>query len=575
MSPLLDIRNLWFKYPTSADWVLRDINLSVAEGEFVCLAGPSGCGKSTLLLALNGIVPHGTGGFMKGNVVVADLNTEDHGVSELARIVGLVQQNPEGQFRTLDVEDEVAFGPENCMLPREEIARRVDWALNVAKAEHLRDREADQLSGGEKQRVVIASALAMMPKVLVLDEPTSNIDMKGSFEILEALKEIRSRTGLTVLVAEHKLDLFLSISDRFIVIDQGAILYDGPPASVVNRGSEDLVRLGVGSPQVLGLFLNHTAGLAPSWQDMSGDSGQRVAVEELRPTPTCYGDERSEVAIDVRGLSFRYANGVEALSGLDLTIRRGEFVGITGTNGSGKTTFLLHLMGILKAQHGKVIVCGMDAKSTPITAIARKVGLVFQNPLSQLFEESVRDEILFALRNFNLMDDKASRAAKDVLGVVDLKGFEERYPHSLSIGQMKRLCIASVLIYDPDIIILDEPFFGQDYGHARRVMDILMNLNHERGKTILIVSHNISILTGYASHLIAFQKGTIAEDGPMWEVIKRLNDREDLSYLIPPSVRYSLRQKFPSESRLDTVELLSKLNEGREWHGCWRQDIDM
>ena len=227
MSPLLDIRNLWFKYPSSTDWVLRDINLGISEGEFVCMAGPSGCGKSTLLLALNGIVPHSTGGFMKGNAIVADNNTVDHEVSELARIVGLVQQNPDGQFRTPGVEDEVAFGPENCMLPRDEIARRVDWALSVAKADHLRDREVDQLSGGEKQRVVIASALAMMPKVLVLDEPTSNIDMKGSFEILEALKEIRSRTGLTVLVAEHKLDLFLPISDRFIVIDQGSILYDG------------------------------------------------------------------------------------------------------------------------------------------------------------------------------------------------------------------------------------------------------------------------------------------------------------------------------------------------------------
>jgi len=326
---------------------------------------------------------------------------------------------------------------------------------------------------------------------------------------------------------------------------------------------------------VLDLFLNRAVGLTPSLQDRNWNSGPHIALEGLRPTPTCYGDERSEVAIDVRGLSFHYANGVEALSGLDLTVRRGEFVGITGTNGSGKTTFLLHLMGILKAQDGKVVVCGMDAKSTPITTIARKVGLVFQNPLSQLFEESVRDELLFALRNFDLMDDKASGAVKGVLGFVDLKGFEERYPHSLSVGQMKRLCIASVLIYDPDIIILDEPFFGQDYGHMRLVMDILMNLNRERGKTILIVSHNISILTGYASRLIAFQKGTIAEDGPMWGVIKRLNDREDLSFLVPPSVRYSLRLKFPPESRLATAELSGKLHDGRELYGCWCQDIDM
>lgn len=575
MSPLLEIRNLWFKYPASPDWVLRDINLNIAEGEFVCLAGPSGCGKSTLLLALNGIVPHGTGGFMKGNVIVADHNTGNHGVSELARIVGLVQQNPDGQFRTLGVEDEVAFGPENCTLPRDEVARRVDWALSVAKADHLRDRETDQLSGGEKQRVVIASALAMMPRVIVLDEPTSNIDMKGSFEILEALKEIRSRTRLTVLVAEHKLDLFLPISDRFIVIDQGSILHDGPPASVVNRGSQGLVKLGVGSPQLLDLFLNHVVGLTPALQDRNWNTGKHIAFEDSRSTPTCYGGERSEVAISVRGLRFRYANGVEALSGIDLTVRRGEFVGITGTNGSGKTTFLFHLMGILKAQDGKVAVCGMDPKSTPITTLARKVGLVFQNPLSQLFEESVRDELLFALKNFDLMDDKASGAVKDVLGVVDLENFEERYPHSLSVGQMKRLCIASVLIYDPDIIILDEPFFGQDYGHARLVMDILMNLNRERGKTILIVSHNISTLIGYASRLIAFQKGTIAEDGLMWDVIKRLNDREDLSFLVPPSMRYSLRQNFPTESRLATVELSGKLFDGREWYGCWCQGIDM
>jgi energy-coupling factor transport system ATP-binding protein len=235
---------------------------------------------------------------------------------------------------------------------------------------------------------------------------------------------------------------------------------------------------------------------------------------------------KGEPIIQVENLTYVYPGGLKALDGINLQVRGGEFVGIIGNNGSGKTTFLLHLMGILKPKSGRVLVFGMDTRTTSVSTIARRVGFVFQYPSQQLFEDSVRDEVLFAPRNFGMPEEIVAKRFHDVLRKVGLEGLEERHPHSLSVGQMKRLNLASILIYDPDVIIMDEPFLGQDYGHIRKVMNILSELNR-RGKTILMVSHHIIELAEYAERLLLFKEGRIVEDGPTREVLRRLSDREE------------------------------------------------
>ena len=571
------VENLWYKYPHSEDWVLKGIVLTINQGEFVCITGPSGCGKSTLLYCLNGVIPHALGGVMKGMVTVDSLDVKQHDIYELSKTVGLVQQDPESQFRTLTVRDEVAFGPENLLVPRREIMERIDWSLRMVNAEHLVDREMWELSGGEKQKVALAAALSMKPKVLVLDEPTSNIDPKSATELARNLRDIHLKTNLTIIIVEHRLDLFLWMSERFIVMNEGRILYDGPPRSVLHQGCDLLPRIGVKPPQIFELFsqlcgCNSAKCSCPSGHPLSPEEGVDVLRQWIPPNFRCVcasahqePTPEGDTIIQVDGLKYEYPGGFKALNGIDLEVRKGEFIGIVGNNGSGKTTFFLHLIGILKPRNGRVVVFGMDTRNTPVSTIARRVGMVFQYPSQQLFEDSVREEVLFAPKSFGMDGNIISERFKEVLKILNLEGLEDRYPQSLSVGQMRRLNLASILIYDPDVIILDEPFFGQDYGHIKSIMDLLAKMNREEGKTILIASHHIVELAEYVERLLLFEGGRIVEDGPTRHVMNRMVEREETRLFCTPVCRLSrLLSEYASPDAPTTVkEMLSVLVEER------------
>jgi len=532
---IIRLEKLWYKYPMSEDWVLKGINLSIKPREFVCITGPSGCGKSTLLYCLNGIIPHAIGGELEGEIVVDGSETRELNLYEISKSVALVQQDPENQIRTLTVMDEVAFGPENLLIPKDEILERIKWALRMVKASDLLNRETAELSGGQKQRIAIASALAMKPKVLVLDEPTSNIDPKAAAEIVRNLRDIHASTDITIVVVEHKLDLFLPIANRLVVMNEGRIISDEASRSLLAKQKDIFLKIGIRPPQIFELFmkLKELDFIYPSAFPLTIEAAARMLREKLREKFVCVCSPRNEksprelgeVIVKVENLTFTYPNGFRALDGVNLNVRRGEFVGIIGNNGSGKTTFLLHLMGILKPEKGRVIVFDMDTKKTSISKIARKIGIVFQYPSHQLFEDTVVDELLFAPRNFGMSKETVSQRVKDMLKMADLEGLEDRYPQSLSVGQMKRLNLASVLIYDPDLLILDEPFLGQDYGNVKRIMNLLNRLNKSEGKTIIIVSHAITELAEYVDRLVLFDSGKIIEDGPTRQVMSKMSEK--------------------------------------------------
>jgi energy-coupling factor transport system ATP-binding protein len=483
--PVVSIRGLSFSFFNADRRALDDISLEIGEGEFVAVTGPSGCGKSTLSMAIGGYIPHVIEGNRDGAVLVDGRRTDETSLAALSTLVGIVQQDPESQLCTLTVDDEVAFGPENLALPPADVRERVRRSLDLVNATHLQGRDIYELSGGEKQRVAIASILAMQPRVLILDEPTSNLDPTSTAEVLSALARLRQTSGLTIIVIEHKLDRVMPLADRLLVMDRGQIVLDGRPEEVLGQYRERIKEMGIRLPAAPGA----------GWSCARTD---RASPAECKET------------VKVEGLGFAY-DGKEVLHDINFKACGGEIVGIIGPNGSGKTTFLAHLLGIHKPARGSVTVCGLDAKATKISRLARSVGYVFQNPNHQIFERTVRGEAGFACDNFGVDPSTRDRLVNNELSRFGLLDYAGRHPLGLSFGEKRRLNICSVLPHQPQLLLLDEPFVGQDFFKVAVMMDELQALKRE-GKTILLVSHDIDMVYRHCDRVVLFLDGRIAVD---------------------------------------------------------------
>ena len=488
--------------------VLGALSLSIQPGEFVLVTGSSGSGKSTLLRALAGLIPNTSLARMEGRVVVDGLDTQEHSLPVLAGHVGLVFQNPATQLFCLRVEEEVAFGPRNLGLPPDQVARRVEWALGAAGLEHLRGRRVNTLSDGEKQRVAIAAVLAMAPRILILDEPTSNLDMVGARQVLSTLERLR-REGSTVVIAEHKTGEVGRLADRVLVLEEGQPVADGSPEEVFAR-RELLHRLGVRRPT------NHSQS---DWADLiataptpspslpppnppqlwggskGGDPSSPLAQGWERGGRGERGRGRVKPLVEVEGVIAGYGKR-QVLAGLDLSIQRGEFVALVGDNGAGKTTVARLLAGLVKPRRGTVQVSG-------------RVGLLFQNPLEQLFCETVEEEVAFGPRNYGLL---TPALLEDTLAAADLGSLRHRRTHALSGGEQQRTALASVLALQPDLLILDEPTMGQDWGHLSVFMDHVGHLNG-KGMAILLITHDYKLVHRYAQRVLLLRNGRIAAEG--------------------------------------------------------------
>ena len=459
--------------------VLEDVSFRVAPGEFVLLTGPSGCGKSTLARCLAGLIPHSSAAEtvqMSGSVRVDGLLTGEHSVPRLATHVGLVFQNPATQLFCLTVEEEVAFGPRNLGLSPDEVAQRVRFALAATGVEHLRQRTVNTLSTGEQQRVAIAAVLAMRPRILVLDEPTSNLDLKGTRAVLDTLERLHRQHGLTVLVIEHRLHDLGRLADRMLVMDGGRIVADDTPQRLLSRKGF-LAELGVRYP----------------WHVLQ-DDWSAVLPGGLAPR---LRDDGQPPLVELKGLQAGYGRHA-VLKGLDLAIPRGEFVALVGDNGAGKTTVAKVLAGLLKPQRGKVTWNG-DAR----------VGLLLQNPLSQLFCDSVEEEVAFGPRNFGHL---SGELLDEVLEATALQPLRARCPYALSSGQQQRTALAATLSLRPELLILDEPTMGQDWRHLSGFMDFLRQLNAQ-GTTLLLITHDYKLICRYAQRIVVLQDGRIVADG--------------------------------------------------------------
>ncbi len=521
---MISIEGLTFYYADDERPALDGIDLAVADGEFVLVTGPSGGGKTSLARCLNGLIPHFYGGRLRGRVSVAGLDVSANATRNIATRVGMVFQDPENQLVTADVEREIAFGMENLALPRQEIAKRLEEALDTVGIAALRKRQLHELSGGEKQKVAIASVLALKPELLVLDEPTSELDPQGAEEVLSTVQRLNDELGITVVLVEHRLERVAHLVDRLIVLDGGRIIADGRPAQVMGRQYATLRRAGVGLPPLVRLVHGlRDRGVAVDEVPLTVKEGRRLlrgafshAGGALPAEPA--GEAAGAPVIETANLWYAYHPPYAAVKGIDLSIGRGEFVAVMGRNAAGKTTLVKHFIGLLKPSRGRVLVNGLDTRQASVAELARQVGYVFQDPNDHLFAETVADEVASALKGLGFSD--IDRRVRETLARFELERHAGQYPRFLSGGEKQRVALATVLAAEPRVLILDEPTRGMD----QRLKDYLMRFlcaYRSEGNTVIMVTHDVEIVAEYAQRVILMGEGRIVADGDKRQVLSR------------------------------------------------------
>ena len=520
---MIRMMDLTFCYSDAATSALKRVNLEIGDGEFVLVTGASGSGKSSLCRCFNGLIPHFYGGKITGRVEVGGLDVMQHPTKELATRVGMVIQDPENQLVAMDVEREVVFGLENLAFPRDVISKRLEESLDTLGISDLRYRPLHELSGGEKQKVAIASVLALHPSILVLDEPTSELDPKGAEEVLSIARRLNDELGITVILVEHRLDRVVHFAERMIVLDKGTVLADGNPRDVLDNGVID--NAGIGVPPVVKLVQRLKAkGLSSNSIPLTIKEGRFMldGVFKGLGRATSLRDERSEgkPIIEVEKLWHAYPEGITALKNIGLVIREGEFVAIMGRNASGKTTLVKHMNGLLRPTKGRVTVAGIDTDKAPITDLAHKVGFVFQNPNDHLFADTVEEEIAFTVRNLGYESREIASRVDEMLERFDLGEYRRQYPRSLSGGEKQRVALASVLVAYPQVLILDEPTRGLE----QKLKSELMGFLHQyrgNGNTVILVTHDVETAAGHADRVILLSEGRIVVDGDRRSVLSQ------------------------------------------------------
>lgn len=522
--------------------VLRGLDLDVPDHSFTVVMGASGGGKSTLLRTFNGIIPDFIDGAFDGDVTVLDRDATATRVSEMARSVGMVIQDYEAQLFGTSIESEVAFGPENLAIPPAEIGDRIGGALSVAGLTDLdRDRGPDTLSGGQKQRLVFAGVLAMQPELLLLDEPTSDLDPVGSRETLSVIGQLGDATRReetvgdwegpdSIVLVTHKIEEAL-LADHAVLLEGGKVAQSGP-AEEVFTDVDSLRDSRVAVPPLVDAFdrlgferddLPLSIDAAAATVDEAGLAWDPPAtVGGARPgAPAETAQDVGDVVFELEDVAYEYdADGdtVRAVDGVDLTIREGEVVAIVGHNGSGKTTLAKHLNGLLDPDEGVARWDGRDLSDLPMSEVGRRVGYVFQNPDHQIFAATVEEEVAFGPENFGLSGDELDRRVAEAIETVDLDGLEDADPFNLSKGQRQRVALASILATEPEVIVFDEPTTGLDATQQETFMDLVAELNRDQGVTIVMVTHSMSTVATYAPRTVVMADGRKVADVPTREL---------------------------------------------------------
>ncbi len=545
MTPIIEFKDYTFKYRSQVEPTLRHVNLTINAGEKVLIVGPSGSGKSTLAHCINGLVPFSFPGESTGSLAVSGKDPAKEGIFGMSKLVGTVLQDTDGQFIGLTVAEDIAFALENDCVPQEELFRRVDEVADIVDVKSLLEHAPTELSGGQKQRVSMAGVMIDDVDILLFDEPLANLDPATGKRAIDLIDKISKSTGKTVLIIEHRLeDALYRDVDRIVVVGEGEIVADMKPDELLC--TDVLEKEGIREPLYITALKHAGCTVKPETlpqhietMDLSPyrDQVQGWFQKAQLPPPR----QQTEPMLEVENLSFSYVPGKKVLQDINFRIEKGEMVSIVGKNGAGKSTLSNLICGFISPDAGKILLEGSDISGLSIKERGEVIGLVMQNPNQMISKPMIFDEVALGLVVRGVPEEEIKERVYETLKICGLYPFRNWPVSALSFGQKKRVTIASILVMNPRVLILDEPTAGQDFRHYTEIMEFLKDINERLGITIIMITHDMHLMLEYTDRAIVIADGhMIADDTPA----KVLTNRQiaDRAYLKETSL-YELAVK--------------------------------
>ena len=523
MEPIISFDHFGFQYTAQAEPTLYDISLDIRKGEKVLICGPSGCGKSTLAHCVNGLIPNSYPGKTTGTLTVGGRNAENLSLFDLSKVVGTVLQDSDGQFIGLTVAEDMAFALENDCMDQKDMKTLVDRVAGLVGVSGVLGHAPYEISGGQKQRVALGGVMVSGVDVLLFDEPLANLDPAAGKKAVELIDEIQKRTGCAVIIIEHRLEDVLHCPvDRVVLMGEGRILFDGDPDSLLC--SDLLQKSGIREPlyvtalKYAGVPLDRDQRLSYLPELRLTEADRRRVADWFFAQPEPKAEKAKKELLRAENIDFTYEGGHQALKGISASIAEGEMLSIVGTNGAGKSTFSKVLCGFEIPQKGTLTLSGEDLSAYSIKERADRIGYVMQNPNQMISKTGIFDEVALGLRNRGVPEEEVKPRVEKVLKTCGLFPFRNWPVSALSYGQKKRVTIASILVLEPKIILLDEPTAGQDLYHYTQIMDFLAELNRS-GTTVVLITHDMHLMLEYTPRAIVFHDGQVIADTSAAEVL--------------------------------------------------------